>query len=913
EVQNATFYVIRGDVNEAVCGEVMSLNDPSIDGWGLTEGTATEAYMPLLMMQDEGGNTDGAGGADGTDTQEDEVTDLKDYLGKPGGEFDFVLKSDGNEVAKDENKNYIVQPNVDYDLELIIKSLNGIHPGTYQYQMPAGLLLKTGANGTCTLQGTDVNVGTWTITENGLLTLEFFDNIKTYTEVEISATMGIRFLLQDEPIDFDGKITVTVEPPPEREDPTELLKWGEQGDPGKVGKPDNTKLYWQLVIKGHEDSQLPGSVITDRLMNGEQGVHQYTESDFEKGIRIGVSQPNPETGEELAWHQWTVYPGDPGLTWNENGWSYELPAKCAHCGSVSLGNDGWTYFVDFSSTPKPELIGGALYYYNQATVDGQNATGEATFNHGDVHAELIKNSAFHGDADGGSFLWELQAVIPGMKDGEKAEYFWYILDYMEVMTGNSVVDEVFNTANQATVTATVNGAAVKVPRVTDAAPEDQFAWDNSWSPMNPDETVEYGQQLDLLCRCRCTAENCKIWNQESGSCYSQHWAKNGFCHCWTETQDIIFTFSYETNDKTLIEQYGGVGNNLRNRAHLHKKDFSSDGHEIYTKVVDAEAREPIPGIFKKELIEEFNGYTAHYQITVNEAKLVLTDGTPLIINDEMTETLAYISGSLVITTEDADGNTKKLQQGTDYTVTYDGTGTVKDSSGNPVHVLKIEILGPQPVMYILDYDTTLIVPPGGAKDVKYSNSASITLWGETLSDSTDDIVDKNFNVAANSYQVDVLKIDSQTSEPLAGAVFGLFNAQGGQMTTGESDGNGRILFITDITAGVILRGHKLYYLQELKAPEGYQKDDSEHWFCFCNSNEESCAECDEVIGEKDAYRIPFDQIGEIAVANELKSYNLPATGGTGIYPLVFVSVILIVTSLIYGLYRRCKCERKGIG
>ncbi|MBR4861525.1 MAG: CHAP domain-containing protein, partial [Firmicutes bacterium] len=47
EVQNATFYVIRGDVNEAVCGEVMSLNDPSIDGWGLTEGTATEAYMPL--------------------------------------------------------------------------------------------------------------------------------------------------------------------------------------------------------------------------------------------------------------------------------------------------------------------------------------------------------------------------------------------------------------------------------------------------------------------------------------------------------------------------------------------------------------------------------------------------------------------------------------------------------------------------------------------------------------------------------------------------------------------------------------------------------------------------------------------------------------------------------------------------
>ena len=43
---------------------------------------------------------------------------------------------------------------------------------------------------------------------------------------------------------------------------------------------------------------------------------------------------------------------------------------------------------------------------------------------------------------------------------------------------------------------------------------------------------------------------------------------------------------------------------------------------------------------------------ADYKITVNEAKAVLTDGDPLIINDSMSNNMTYMSGSMVIKTED---------------------------------------------------------------------------------------------------------------------------------------------------------------------------------------------------------------------------------------------------------------------
>ena len=90
-------------------------------------------------------------------------------------------------------------------------------------------------------------------------------------------------------------------------------------------------------------------------------------------------------------------------------------------------------------------------------------------------------------------------------------------------------------------------------------------------------------------------------------------------------------------------------------------------------------------------------------------------------------------------------------------------------------------------------------------------------------------------------------------------------------------------------------------------------DDTQYWFCFCSETGDHCQICREVLAGLDAVRIPYEQIGKVHVVNELMNYDLPATGGPGIYPYVLVGVICIVTPLVYGFTQRRKRERRGVG
>ena len=279
----------------------------------------------------------------------------------------------------------------------------------------------------------------------------------------------------------------------------------------------------------------------------------------------------------------------------------------------------------------------------------------------------------------------------------------------------------------------------------------------------------------------------------------------------------------------------------------------------------------------------------------------------------MTKTLAYISGSLVITAEDVNGVITTLRQGTDYTVDYDGSGDQKDAQGQSVHVLDIKILHPQPVMYTLDYDTTLIMPEQLTGAIKYSNAAAITLWGESVKDNAAEKVYADINISTKSYKVNLYKTAALTGQPLPGAVFGLYNENGGLIDTKESQNNGQLSFKTNITEGIILRDHTLYYVQELRAPPGYQLDQTKHWLCFCDKGDAFCATCNKLLTETNGMRIPPGQDGLLRVANELMDYDLPATGGPGIYPILLASVILILTPLVYMTIQRRKRERRSVG
>lgn len=948
EVQNATLYVICGDVDDAVCGTPLSLTDESIAGWGITEAaepvpegdseetepdipslppetTEAAAAVPEIEEMDYPDISNGpvfrifAGGRSEPESKRSSlkaprtVVDIYDYLtGTGGGYFITLLDTNNNELPKDENGNYIVTSGTSYKMSMTFKAPNGIPPGTYQYQLPPGLQVNGGA-GEFILNdnGTEVKVGTWEVGDDGLITMVFNEQMNNRTDVLITATMGVVFPKQDEPMEFDGKIIVTIEPPSQTEEPTVIEKWGAQGTE-KNGQ-DPSKIYWTVKIVGKKDSHIPGSIVTDQISLGD---HSYTESDINAGLRFVIAEPNPEPGADPIWHNWMVYPGDLKLSWNENGWTYEMPESivCGDCGrTVTLGNNGWEYYVHYTSTPVQWGITGNREYMNLVTVDGRQQYGWVSFSHGQTHADIIKNGSFHGDAEGGVFLWEIQAVIPGIQEGQKADYYWYIMDYLRVHSNeHGFIGYIQNDADRATVTAIHNGNTITVPNIKDATAADPFAWKNSWSESA--DGVYYVRELEIFCRCTCTEETCSRWNADTHKCGNiMVWDNPDFCQCWVAEGDTLFTFSYQTDDPAIVEAYGGQNYSLHNEAVLYNKIPKPDWNDEFVRLDGAEKNVPIPGVFKKVLTNEFDGYTAHYKVTVNEAKLSLTNGSPLTIHDEMTQTLAYISGSLVITTEDANGNIGTLQQGVDYTVTYDGTGDQTDATGNPVHVLDIVILQPQPVMYLLDYDTTLIIPDNITEAVKYSNSATITLWGKDMTDESEEKVFSEINISAKTYRVQLSKTESQEGKPLEGAAFGLFNAQGGLITDSVTDAGGNLLFETNITQGIILREHVLYYMQEQKSPPGYRLDDTKYWFCFCNNKADSCETCAEVMAGLQAVRIPSEQLGTVEAVNELMHYDLPSTGGPGIYPLMLARVMCIVTPLVYGFIRRRKQERRGDG
>ena len=937
DVQHDTFQFIGGDIDNAVSSQMILLSQEEIAGWGITEGLHSlkkgpdeteppiETEVPETTTAQEQLNDPESSASEaennallditngpavfifhGSDARLNmqrfsfrssrSITELLPYLEANGGNYFFTLLDMNNqELPKDDAGNYIAQANTGYKLTISVTSPEGFLPGSYQYQIPNGLMVDGGEGSFILKDGT--NVGTWVVTDTGLITLNFNENMNSRTDITISATMGIHFPEQDEPIDFDGKITITVEPPPQQKDPTVLQKWGQPN--ANAGKLD-----WFVQITGHTDSQIPGSILTDQVGLPDWGKpHSYTQSDMDAGLTFGVSDPNG------GWHNWTVTTDDPHLIWTETGWSYKIPhvVTCDYCGELELGNDGWSYQVSYSSTPTPLNTPGEFSYENTVTVDGQTAWGWNYFVHGQTTAEIIKNGTFVSDAAGGGFLWTIHATVPGRPEGQRAEYSWAISDEMRLLDQNGVtIERLPNDINLAIVTATYNGTTIQIPRIQDATDQDMFAWDNAWTS----EGIPATRTINLLCRCQCTPETChwtgcgEYWFQrDDGS-----WAANGFCQCWTETQNMTFTLTYKTSNLAILEAYGSLGYQVNNNAQLYYLDDNNNT----VPVDNDDASVAIPNLFEKQLTHDFDGYTANYRVTVNEAKLVLTNGSPLTIHDVMTNTLAYISGSLVITAEDADGNTTELKQGTDYTVHYDGTGNQTDASGKEVHVLDIVILRPQPVMYILDYDATLIIPEHVTGGIKYSNSATISLWGEDFSDTSAEKVHADINIAAKSYSLEMHKTCATTGEPLPGATFGLFNEHGGQIASAVTDANGTLLFKTNIIEGIILREHIPYYLQELKAPPGYQLDNRKYWFCFCDSKADYCKTCQEITAGLDAFRIPFEQIGKVDVTNELLNYNLPATGGSGIYPVILVSVIFIITPLVYEFIRRRKQERRGV-
>lgn len=323
EMNAFTLCVIRGDVNGAVQSDIVALNDESIAGWGLTMGDVHSNKTPTSEELLDITNGPAFFIFENGDIQEKsqlyslrtsrEIKSLAEYL-----KFITIVDEYNHELPKDDSgKYYIARADTAYKLTLSLSSPNGFVPGTYQYQLPDGLAVNSGTGTFVLNDGT--YVGDWSVTEDGAITFIFNNNINNRTGITISATMGIVFSEENDSIDFDGEIDVTVLPPVQPETSTKLGKWGSQG---KVEEQqDKSKIYWTMQIIGQKDSIIPGNIITDEITTGD---HRYTQSDIDAGLKFVVGHRDLETGKE-DWYAWDVDANDPNLTWTETGWTYKMP------------------------------------------------------------------------------------------------------------------------------------------------------------------------------------------------------------------------------------------------------------------------------------------------------------------------------------------------------------------------------------------------------------------------------------------------------------------------------------------------------------------------------------------------------------------------------------------------------------
>ena len=102
-----------------------------------------------------------------------------------------------------------------------------------------------------------------------------------------------------------------------------------------------------------------------------------------------------------------------------------------------------------------------------------------------------------------------------------------------------------------------------------------------------------------------------------------------------------------------------------------------------------------------------------------------------------------------------------------------------------------------------------------------------TRYTATISTSALHITEQRTNALAKG-SIEILKVDAETRQPLAGVVYRLFDANGSKITDGTTDGNGKVTF-SDLKPGK-------YAYQEISTVSGYLLDNTRYEFSLTSEN-----------------------------------------------------------------------------
>ena len=102
-----------------------------------------------------------------------------------------------------------------------------------------------------------------------------------------------------------------------------------------------------------------------------------------------------------------------------------------------------------------------------------------------------------------------------------------------------------------------------------------------------------------------------------------------------------------------------------------------------------------------------------------------------------------------------------------------------------------------------------------------------TRYTVTISTSALHITEQRTNALAKG-SIEILKVDAETRQPLAGVVYRLFDANGSKIADGTTDGNGKVTF-SDLKPGK-------YSYQEISTVSGYLLDNTRYEFSLTSEN-----------------------------------------------------------------------------
>ncbi len=427
--------------------------------------------------------------------------------------------------------------------------------------------------------------------------------------------------------------------------------------------------------------------------------------------------------------------------------------------------------------------------------------------------------------------WKFTAVIPRCGDSHSGVSAWSLSD--DIGQSSEHYGEVKNDLSlvQAALVSTEYPGGIPVPSIEKAGEEDTFAY-------RIEEKDDVYSTVYLLNRCTCEEGDCANWSDGCGCKYKD----TGFCSCWHSIYNAEFTFTYSTDISKILQAL--VDENTTLPVKITNNIALYENADYVTGDQDAESvRRPF---VKKETgrPDDRDGI-GQYEITFDPHGEDYSWADSITITDEL-ENLALRADSLVVQAGETRLQPVSEEKAYDLDPEADrdrfyslAQKDVTDPEGKKTgETVTITLWYPTDQGCTVSYEAA-VLSYADEPEGTYSNTVRIGSVQYRLAGSYRE-GHSGESGSGSAYTMTLTKVDAEEPErALPGAVFEIYRyavEEGYEEdwllateTTGE---DGTFTFHSDLSKGFVLEEDVLYYLREVRAPEGYQRTDTLAGFIF---------------------------------------------------------------------------------